>query len=120
VKLVLDEVGRDAIKTLVRDRVVLTSRVAVVEVTKAVARGNPEADAGPVLSRFVYVELDPELARVAAATGGAQLRALDAIHVASALRIATEIEAFVTYDARQATAAQAVGLPVLTPGDDRP
>lgn len=99
-----------------RDRTLVTSRVAVVEVTKAVSRGNPGADPQPVLSRFLFIDLDPDLARIAGATGGVGLRALDAIHVASALRVAHEIEAFVTYDSRQASAAAAAGLRVLGPG----
>lgn len=103
------------------DRALVTSRVAVVEVTKAVSRGNPGADPEPVLSRFLFIDLDPDLARIAGATGGAELRALDAIHIASALRVAHELEAFVTYDTRQATVAAAAGLKVLSPGvADRP
>jgi predicted nucleic acid-binding protein len=95
-----------------------SSRVALVEVTKAVARHDPEADPTAVLGRVSWVELDEDIAGVASSTGGPRLRALDAIHVASALRVAPEIEAFVTYDARQAAAAEAAGLRVLTPSDD--
>lgn len=49
---------------------------------------------------------------------GRYLRALDAIHVATALRINEQIQltAFVTYDKRQADAARAAGLTVATPG----
>jgi predicted nucleic acid-binding protein len=93
-----------------------TSRVSVVEVGKAVARANPEADTNGILALLAFVELDAELAAVAADTGGASLRALDAIHVASALRLGPEIESFLTYDARQAEAAGAAGLRVLAPG----
>jgi predicted nucleic acid-binding protein len=89
--------------------------VAVVEVTKAVTRANPEVDAQAVLARLAFVELDGELARVAAATGGPTLRALDAIHLASALRLGHEVEAFVTYDDRQAVAAERSGLTVESP-----
>lgn len=48
---------------------------------------------------------------------GAHVRALDAIHVATALRINEQLSlsAFVTYDKRQAEAALAVGLPVVSP-----
>ena len=91
----------------------------MVEVTKAVARANPTADPQPVLARLAFVELDAELARDAAASGGAMLRALDAIHLASAHRLGSEIEAFVTYDDRQAAAAKILGLTVEAPGQDR-
>ncbi len=107
-----------AVRALVRGRSLVSSRVAVVEVTKAVARYDPSADPEPMLGQLTLIDLDPELARAAAATGGYQLRALAAIHVASALRIAAGIDAFVTYDARQAAAAAAAGLRVLTPTDD--
>ena len=105
------------IRQLVTGRSLVSSRVAVVEVTKAVARVSPDRDVASVLALFTLIDLDPELARSAAVTGGSHLRALDAIHVASALRIAADIDAFVTYDARQATAAVDGGLRVLTPGD---
>ena len=91
----------------------------MVEVTKAVARSNPTADPQPILARLAFVELDAELARVAAATGSAMLRALDAIHLASAQRLGGEIAAFVTYDDRQAAAAKLAGLAVEAPGQDR-
>ena len=87
-----------------------------MEVVKAVARANPDADPQPILALLAFVELDADLARVAAATGGTGLRALDAIHVASALRLGDEVDTFVTYDLRQAFAARAMGLHVDGPG----
>lgn len=75
------------------------------------------ADHGPpILRRLAFVELDPELAELAGALGGPGLRSLDAIHLASALRLGPALEAFVTYDARQAVAARSAGLPVEAPG----
>lgn len=120
VKLVVAEAESRALRAFVGGRALVTSRVAVVEVTKVVARQESGADAEPVLCQLTLIDLDPELARVAGATGGPHLRALDAIHVASALRIAPDIEAFVTYDTRQAAAARAVGLRVLAPTDEEP
>jgi predicted nucleic acid-binding protein len=43
------------------------------------------------------------------------LRTLDAIHLASALAIRDELEAFVTYDSRLADAARSAGLSVISP-----
>lgn len=88
----------------------------MVEVSKAIARVDPEADVAVVLTRFAFVELDSDLASMAARTGSATLRALDAIHVAAALRMGSEVESFLTYDTRQAEAAGAAGLRVLAPG----
>lgn len=45
----------------------------------------------------------------------AQIRTLDAIHLASAELVADEIGAFVTYDFRVADAARALGLRVAAP-----
>ena len=83
---------------------------------KAVARHDPDADPQPTLDQLTLIDLDPDLARIAGSTGGPQLHALDAIHVATAQRVAPDLEAFVTYDPRQRTAAADVGLHVLSPG----
>lgn len=55
------------------------------------------------------------LVGAAAALTGA-VRTLDAIHVASAEVLGSELTALVTYDIRMADAARASGLPVATPG----
>jgi hypothetical protein len=46
-----------------------------------------------------------------------QLRSLDAIHLAAAHLVGSDLSALVTYDRRMADAARAVGLNVETPGD---
>jgi predicted nucleic acid-binding protein len=45
-----------------------------------------------------------------------RLRSLDAIHVASASLLGSELIALVTYDQRMAEAASGAGLPVAMPG----
>ncbi len=114
-KLIVDEPESAVLEAVVAGKVLVSSRVAVVEVTKAVARAAPDADPWGILGRLAFVELDADLARLAATTGGPLLRALDALHVASALRLVPDIQAFVTYDDRQAEAARAAGLRVMTP-----
>ncbi|HET7829282.1 MAG TPA: type II toxin-antitoxin system VapC family toxin [Candidatus Limnocylindrales bacterium] len=114
-KLVVEEPETQALRSRVEGERLVTSRVAVVEVTKAASRASASADAQPILSRLAFVELDAELARLAATTGGTSLRSLDAIHVASAVRLGPEVVAFVTYDERQGAAAVAVGLPTEAP-----
>lgn len=54
--------------------------------------------------------------RDAAARLPGRLRAMDAIHVATAARLGTELTALVTYDNRMADAARDAGLPVVMPG----
>lgn len=114
-KLTIAEPETTALQAYVRGRTLVTSRVAVVEVSKAVARANPAADARAVLNRLAIVELDAELAILAGAIGGPTLRALEVIHIASAERLAPDVEAFVTYDDRQAAAARAAGFVVEAP-----
>lgn len=66
-----------------------------------------------LLERFDLVEVDRALYREAGLLPGRHLRSLDALHLAVALRVAADV--MVTYDRRQAEAAEAVGLPVLAP-----
>jgi len=83
----VQEQESEQLRAWVQGRILATSRVSVVEVGKAIARVDPEADVADVLTRFAFVELDPDLASMAARTGSATLPALDAIHVAAALRL---------------------------------
>lgn len=115
-KLIVAEPETAALQARVRGARWASARIAVVEVGKAVQRVNPAADPAPILRRLAFVELDAELAAFAAAVGGPSLRALDAIHLASALRLGPALDAFLTYDSRQAAAARAVGLLVEAPG----
>lgn len=95
----------------------ITSVISVVELRRAVARRAAEAadQAAELLARFELVELDRELIEAAANVGPAPLRTLDAIHLASALRVGDSLAALVTYDTRLADAARAVGIPVAAP-----
>jgi predicted nucleic acid-binding protein len=114
-KLVIAEPESETLLSAVRGNTLISSRVVVVEIGKAVARADPTVDPQPVLARVAFVELDADLAQIAAGTGSAALRTLDAIHVASALRVGGEIAGFITYDERQAAAAQSAGLTVISP-----
>ncbi len=66
-----------------------------------------------LLERFDLVETDRSLYREAGLLPGRHLRSLDALHLAAALRVDADV--IVTYDRRQAAAADAAGLPVLVP-----
>ena len=115
-KLVIEEPETVVLQEVLRGHRLLSSRVAVVEVIKAVTRYDPDAEPIAFFSRVTFLELDADLALAAAATGGPGLRALDAIHVVTALVLGSEIESFITYDTRQADAARAAGLHVIAPG----
>jgi len=68
-----------------------------------------------VLDLIELVDLDPGIRIVAQAVTPATVRSLDAIHLATALRLGRQLTSFVTYDKRLADAAAAVGLTVHAP-----
>jgi predicted nucleic acid-binding protein len=97
-----------------------SSRIAAVEVRRALGRldQGAEAQTGEVLARLEIIELTSAVAERASAVKPARLRTLDAIHLASAGAVSDEIGVFVTYDARLAEAARALGLAVAAPGSE--
>lgn len=98
---------------------VATSAIATVEVHRALRRaGMDTAAADALLDGCTIIDFDDDIARAAAILEPVGLRALDAIHVASALALMPLVDGFVTYDVRQAAAALAAGLPVESPGVD--
>jgi predicted nucleic acid-binding protein len=68
-----------------------------------------------LLAALALVRVDDALLDLAGTLAPAVLRSLDAIHLASALRVAP-LTALLTYDRRLADAAHAFGLPVSAPG----
>ncbi len=97
----------------------VASAVARVEVARAVKRAGDapmlRRQARKVLARLHLFSVTDEVLDHAARLEPPALRALDAIHLATALSI-DELTAFVTYDDRQAAAAAAAGLEVQAPG----
>jgi uncharacterized protein len=101
-----------------RDATLLSSALVEVEVPRALRRTTPMAlPAVPAtIGRLYRLEIDSSVRATAAAFTAPLLRSLDAIHLATALQVVTELEAFVTYDERLLKAAGEVGLPVASPG----
>lgn len=96
----------------------VTSTLARVEVVRAVLSGGAAAvaHARRQLGRMYQVALDRELLDQAATLApGVRLRSLDAVHLASAQMLGSDLHAVVTYDQRMADAAASLGLPVSTP-----
>jgi len=71
--------------------------------------------ADELMSALAFRPIDHELLAWAGSLAEPALRALDAIHVASAVSLAS-IDGFVTYDERQAAAARLSGLRTVAPG----
>ncbi len=116
-KLVLDEPGSpQMIQWHVESERIITSRVGIIEMRRVAARhAHDAAHLEAVLRSIETFELDATTAHIAGAVAPAALRTLDAIHLATALRLAPGLDAFVTYDDRLAAAARAIGLPVVRP-----
>jgi predicted nucleic acid-binding protein len=124
VKLIVVEPESEAlVEALPRWPDLITSAVARVEVHRALWRMNAtravQTRADAVLAACVLVRPDePVLAR-AAAFRSPQLRALDAIHLATALTLGDDPDVFITYDVALARLAERLRLRVAHPGVDR-
>ena len=79
----------------------------------AVRTGTPQSAVTAVLDRVSLYDLAPSVFREAGLLPDPGLRALDALHLAAAIRL--EVDVLVAYDRRLLDAAPAVGLPVLSP-----
>jgi predicted nucleic acid-binding protein len=69
-----------------------------------------------VLSRIDLVRINDRVLRAAAVLMPAELRSLDAIHLATAQLLGSELHRIVTYDNRMVSAAKALGWRVEQPG----
>ena len=101
------------------DHLLVSSALAEVELPRALRRSAPALlTAAPVvLSRIGVCDVDAAVRSAAAAYDDPSLRALDAIHLATAeLVIGDDLSAFVTYDQRLLAAAKSIGLPTAGPG----
>lgn len=72
-------------------------------------------DAQRLLDAFQYVPVDDDVVRDAMVEPDQLLRSLDAIHLATARLLGTELTALLTYDDRLAKAAEAANIPVHVP-----
>jgi predicted nucleic acid-binding protein len=117
VKLVVPEPQTAALQAYVDGRSPLTScTLARTEIVRAVSEhGSGAVDtARTLLGEIDLIHLDDELLDLAGELEPA-LRSLDAIHLAAALELGDELDAVVTYDARMARGAEALGLRVAAP-----
>ena len=120
VKLVAAEPESAALHDLVKTGgPAVSSALAKVEVLRAVNRlDSPSAvqrNAAEVLSRIALIKVDEAILQEAAHLEPAELRSLDAIHLATAQSVRQHLEAFVVYDQRLAEAAEQAGLRVVSP-----
>lgn len=99
-----------------RGEPVVTNMIGVVELQRFARRVSRETEdaATLLLRRIDRIELTGTTYALAADVPPATVRTLDALHIASAVEL-PGVTAFVTYDERQASAAEAFGLRVVSP-----
>ena len=93
------------------------SEILSVEAFRAALRlgGEAPAQVPALLRRVALHPLSSEIRESAQRIGTKSLRALDAIHLATAVRLGDEVNAVFTYDKRLADASADAGLRVLAP-----
>ena len=118
VKTILDEAESPAFREYLVDKdAVFTSALTRIEFPRAIARGAPSRMTVALrrIQTLNYIGLSADILRSAAAVQPVTLRTLDAIHLASALSIRSELEALVAYDDRLLAAAASLGIPTASP-----
>ena len=107
-------VVREFIAQLIDDEhLVVSGRILETELRRvAVRQGIDQDKASEVLELLDVLEHDRSQLRQAGTIGGEQVRSLDALHLAAAMRVGAD--AMLTIDERLERACELVGLPVLS------
>ncbi len=118
-KLVLEEAESSALAAAIADgrATLIGTRLLETEMRRAAHR-SPDLDQAEVtafLATLDIYSLTDALYRQAGLLPGANLRSLDALHLAAA--VALGVDAILTYDLRMAEAAGELGVPVIAPTD---
>jgi predicted nucleic acid-binding protein len=125
VKLVRDEPETSSLRTYLADADLVACELVLTEIPRASRRAaahDPRLPlerllqrADELLDAVALLPVDHVLLAAAGAITEPALRALDAIHVCAATDL-SPLDAFVTYDERQAAAARLAGLRTAAPG----
>jgi uncharacterized protein len=124
VKLVREEPESPALRAFLDDADLLSSELVLTEVPRAVRRAAADDPrlplerllerAGELLEAVAMLPLHDGILVAAGALEEPMLRALDAVHVTTALAL-SPLDAFVSYDERQSAAARLAGLRTVAP-----
>jgi predicted nucleic acid-binding protein len=122
-----EEKGAMALREYIQGADLISSELVLTEVPRALQRKAAERPrfrleqalqgAAAALDSLALRPVDESVLTGAGMFGEPLLRSLDAIHVVTALFV-YPIDAFVTYDKRQAAAARLAGLQTVAPGAD--
>ncbi|TAL45082.1 MAG: PIN domain-containing protein [Salinibacterium sp.] len=118
-KLVLEEAESTELKDFLRvEHVLASSEIVRTELVRGALRREPGAhrQVEEALRRVRLLTVNEARLTLAGTVPPIGLRSLDAIHLASALRLRDVLTAFVAYDLRLLDAASALGLPIASPG----
>ena len=118
VKLAVEEPETAALRRYLRRKSpFVSSALARTEVTRALLPlGEAAVRAGnDVLSGIELVRINDRVLGSAGRLLPPELRSLDAIHLATAQQLGTDLARLVTYDERMTEAARAMGLAVAAP-----
>lgn len=119
-KLLRQEAESNALTTFLAARIgtpLVSSALLYPELVRAVSRHCPALlpRAVALVQRMMTMPLSAQIVEQAATIGNPMLRTLDALHLATAASVATELEALVTYDTRLAGAAADLGITTTAP-----
>jgi predicted nucleic acid-binding protein len=118
VKLVVREPESTALRRYLRGkRPLVTSALARTEVARVLLPFGREAveRGDDVLSRLDLVRVNDRVLTAAGALSPPELRSLDAIHLATAQQLGSDLVRICTYDDRMALAAKDLGWTVVAP-----
>ena len=125
VKMVREEPETSALRAFFAEADIVSCELVLAELPRAIRRAvalDPRLplaplieQAGGIIGAIGLIPVDRPLLLAAGALAEPALRTLDAIHVAAAAEV-NPLDAFVTYDERQAAAARLAGLRTVQPG----
>ncbi|MGH8995421.1 MAG: type II toxin-antitoxin system VapC family toxin [Acidimicrobiales bacterium] len=118
VKLAVREPESDALRRYLRRRSsLISSALARTEVLRALLPSGEQALAAGrrVLSQIDLVRVNDQVLGRAGTLSPMELRSLDAIHLTTAERIATDLREIISYDERLTAAARQRGYKVASP-----
>jgi len=121
VKLVQVERETPAVRAFVVEQAgtpLISSTLLVVEARRAAMRSHPDLVhlVELTLTQVGRLNITDAVIELAGRLPDPLLRSLDAIHLATALEVRSDLDCMVTYDARLAAAAKQQRLPVVAPG----
>jgi predicted nucleic acid-binding protein len=124
VKIVREEPESPSLRAFFAEADIVSCELVLAELPRAIRRAvalDPRLSlerlieqAGEIIDAIGLIPIDRPLLLAAGALAEPALRTLDAVHVAAAVE-ANPLDAFVTYDERQAAAARLAGLRTVQP-----